>query len=108
MAKIYASTSDQISAQEKAHMEVARALAGECPVLLENDGALPLQNKTVALYGRGARRTIKGGTGSGDVNSRFSVSVEEGLKDAGFAIKTSDWLDRNEANYKEKYAAYQE
>ncbi len=108
MAKIYASKSDRISAQEKAHMEVARALAGECPVLLENDGVLPLQNKTVALYGRGARKTIKGGTGSGDVNSRFAVSVEEGLKDAGFVIKTQDWIDRNEANYKEKYAQYQE
>ena len=46
-----------------------------------------------ALYGSGARRTIKGGTGSGDVNSRFYVTVEQGLENAGFTITSRAWLD---------------
>ena len=39
------------------------------------------------------RHTIKGGTGSGEVNSRFAVNVEQGLKEAGFEITTNTWLD---------------
>jgi hypothetical protein len=35
-------------------------------VLLENNGVLPLASPCpVALFGSGARRTVKGGTGSG-------------------------------------------
>ena len=48
----------------------------------------------MALYGSGARRTVKGGTGSGEVNSRIFVSAEEGLEAAGFRITTKAWLDR--------------
>lgn len=46
----------------------------------------------IALFGNGARATIKGGTG--DVNSRFIVNVEQGLKEAGFEVTTDNWLDR--------------
>ena len=45
------------------------------------------------MFGNGARRTIKGGTGSGDVNSRFVVNVEQGLEDAGFELTTKAWMD---------------
>lgn len=62
-------------------------------VLLENDGVLPLKKiGKIALYGAGARHTIKGGTGSGDVNSREVINIEQGLKDAGFTITTDRWL----------------
>ncbi len=73
-----------------------RELAGECMVLLENNGILPLKEhqRTIALFGDGARRTIKGGTGSGDVNAREVISVEQGLKEAGFAITSDRYLDR--------------
>ena len=47
----------------------------------------------IAAYGNGVRHTIKGGTGSGEVNSRYFVSVEEGLRAAGFTITTNNWLD---------------
>ena len=89
MAEYFASRSPEISRREKAHMEAVRALAGECMVLLENNGALPLgapggeDIHKLALYGNGARHTVKGGTGSGDVNSRMVVTIEEGLKNAG-------------------------
>ena len=67
-------------------------------VLLKNDGTLPLKKTgRIALFGGGARRTIKGGTGSGDVNVRHYVNVEEGLENAGFEVVTKDWLDAYDA-----------
>ena len=79
---------------EKAHRAVARQAAADGMVLLKNeDGLLPFAKGTkLALYGAGAVATIKGGTGSGDVNSRETVSVYEGLKDAGFEIVNEDWI----------------
>nr|MCR5055160.1 glycoside hydrolase family 3 C-terminal domain-containing protein [Lachnospiraceae bacterium] len=79
---------------EKKHIEMLRDGLSECAVLLKKDGKFPLDGTCdIALYGGGARHTIKGGTGSGEVNSRYSVSVEEGLIDAGFQITTGEWLD---------------
>ncbi len=93
----YAAKSPEVTGREKRHMELARTLAGECAVLLENDGTLPLADcGKIALYGIGARQTVKGGTGSGDVNSRTVVTIEQGLREAGFSVTTEDWLDRNE------------
>lgn len=79
---------------ESAHIEKMRRIAPECMVLLKSNGQFPLDAPCqIALYGSGARRTLKGGTGSGDVNSRFYVTVEQGLKKVGFTITTEDWLD---------------
>ena len=50
----------------------------------------------IALFGSGARHTIKGGTGSGDVNSRHVTTIEEGLETAGFTIVTRPWLEAYE------------
>ncbi len=95
MAEIYALKTSEITEAERRHMNLSRALAGECVVLLENDGTLPLKETgKIALYGSGARRTVKGGTGSGDVNSRFNVTIEQGLEEAGFTILTKDWMER--------------
>lgn len=66
--------------------------------VLKRDGTLPLDAPCrVALYGSGARKTIKGGTGSGDVNVRHFVTIEEGLQKAGFEITTKKWLDDYDA-----------
>jgi beta-glucosidase-like glycosyl hydrolase len=96
MTKFYASTSEVISKREKEHKEVVRHLATECMVLLENDGSLPLEKAKgkIALFGNGARWTIKGGTGSGDVNSREIVNIELGFESAGFTVTTKEWLDK--------------
>ena len=97
MKTLHASLSAEISAPEQAHMNAVRSVAGECMVLLENDGTLPLGAPCrIALFGNGARETVKGGTGSGDVNSRFVVSIEQGLEEAGFTITTKAWLDAQE------------
>ena len=79
---------------ETDHADIVRRLAPECTVLLKKDGMFPLSSAgKIALYGSGARRTIKGGTGSGEVNSRYFITVEKGLKKAGFEITTNPWLD---------------
>ena len=75
----------------KAHALVTRNAAAEGTVLLENKGVLPLNSsiKTVALYGVAAYRPIAGGTGSGDVNRRYTVSLVEGMRNAGYTVDES-------------------
>ena len=100
MPRIYATKDPAVTKRELDHMELSRRAASECVVLLENDGALPLHSVgRIALYGSGARLTVKGGTGSGDVNSRSSVSVEQGLENAGFTVTTKAWLRRHDEHY---------
>ena len=61
---------------EREHIRKVRALSSECMVLLKSDGSFPLESPgEIALYGNGARKTIKGGTGSGDVNVRHYTYV---------------------------------
>ena len=80
-------TDPNVQPFETEHIEAVRTLAPEGVVLLKNEGVLPLsETGKLALYGSGARRTIKGGTGSGDVNVRHFVTIEEGLENAGFEI----------------------
>ena len=83
---------------EREHLETLRGSLAECTVLLKSDGSFPLSEAgQLALYGSGARRTVKGGTGSGEVNSRFFVTVEDGLEQAGFTLTTKAWLDGYDA-----------
>ena len=80
---------------EREHNEMMRRFGAECAVLLKSDGSFPLDGPCgLALYGSGARLTVKGGTGSGEVNSRFFVTAEAGLEAAGFRITSKEWLDR--------------
>ena len=86
--------SKEIQQFEREHIDAVRSISPECMVLLRNEGVLPLGRAgKIALYGSGARNTVKGGTGSGDVNVRHFVNVEEGLRNAGFDITTKAWLD---------------
>ncbi|MBR0137595.1 MAG: glycoside hydrolase family 3 C-terminal domain-containing protein [Erysipelotrichaceae bacterium] len=82
------------SYQQK-HIDMLRPYLGECCVLLKSDGSFPLDKPCrIACFGSGIRNTVKGGTGSGEVNSRYFVTVEEGLEKAGFTITNPDWSDR--------------
>ena len=108
MAQIDALKTDEIQNYEIEHQEEVRRLAGECMVILENDGVLPLQagTKKIALFGTGARHTIKGGTGSGDVNVRENISIAQGLEHAGFKFVTEGWLDQYDRLYADAQEAY--
>jgi len=95
---------------ESEHADTARRAAEEGIVLLKNEGGiLPLKKGSrLALFGAGASHTAKGGTGSGDVNERHSVSVLEGLKAAGFDITTEEWIREYEQLYEKSREAWRE
>ena len=101
-----ASDSGAVSQREKDNLKVAYQAACEAMVLLKNDGCLPFATRKVALYGPGASMTIKGGTGSGEVNERHSVTILEGLEDRGFTVTTKDWITDYENGFAEAQAAY--
>ena len=85
-----------------AHAAVTRQSATEGMVLLENKkNTLPLQEnvKNVAVYGVTSYDFIAGGTGSGNVNRAYTVSLLDGLKNVGYTI---------DAKVQEKYEAYKE
>ncbi|HLN56602.1 MAG TPA: glycoside hydrolase family 3 C-terminal domain-containing protein [Bacteroidales bacterium] len=76
----------------KAHAEITRQAATEGMILLKNDNSsLPFsgQIKKVALFGNSAYELFSGGTGSGDVNEAYTVSLAEGMKNAGYNVSES-------------------
>ncbi len=69
------------------HAEITRNSASEGMVLLKNDDVLPFSDiNNIALLGVTSYEFIAGGTGSGDVNEAYTISLEEGLSNAGFKI----------------------
>ncbi len=84
----------------KANAIVTRNAATEGIVLLKNQkNVLPINNKVknVALFGRTSYDFIAGGSGSGNVNHAYVVSLLEGLGNAGFSV---------DGNLKAAYEAY--
>ena len=94
-------TNPEVQPWETEHRQVAREAAAEGIVLLKNkDQILPLKaGSAVAIYGAGAGRTIKGGTGSGDVNERERVSIFQGMKNAGYEVTNEEWIESYDKIY---------
>lgn len=95
------STSNEVTSREPAHRLLSRKAASEGFVLLKNeDHLLPIAvGAKIALYGAGSVMTIKGGTGSGDVNERDCINIRQGLENAGYELTTAAWMDSYEKIY---------
>lgn len=95
------------SEREIRHRALAGKAAAEGIVLLKNDGVLPLKlSDPIALFGSGAGKTVKGGIGSGDVNNRENISIFRGVREAGAAVTSLEWLkdyDRRYDDAREKW-----
>ena len=92
---------------EQEHLDQIRPFLAECMVLLKHNDSFPLEKPcSLALFGNGARHTVMGGTGSGEVNTRFRETVEDGLRKAGFTITTENWLNSYDALLPEKRKAF--
>ena len=73
----------------EAHAKIAREAASEGMVLLKNNNkTLPFKGvKKVAVFGKISYYLIEAGTGSGGIRSnKYAISVNEGLKSAGFKV----------------------
>ena len=93
--------------REKANAEISQYAATQGMVLMENkDQALPISQEKgtkVALYGNGVYNTIKGGTGSGNVNVREegNILVKQGFEDDGYDIVNNHKYDGEETSFLE-------
>jgi beta-glucosidase len=94
-------TTSDMNPYEIEHINTLDKYFAECTVLLRRNGDFPIgkKNKKIYLYGNGVRKTIKGGTGSGDVNSRSFDTIEQAFTKAGYEILTKDYLDEYDKIY---------
>ena len=78
--------SDETAAAGK---QLSSDIGDEGVALLKNqDGALPLTEKKLNVFGWASTNPCYGGTGSGGVDSSQSISLLAGLENAGFELNT--------------------
>ena len=98
----------EMSEREKRNAEKSYLAATQGMVLLKNsNGVLPIEKTgTIALFGLGAARTVRGGTGSGDVfnggmsggavnvdlSARYNINVLTSFEKAGYTVPTAEYL----------------
>ena len=83
----------------KAHAQISRQAAADGIILLKNsNNTLPLHSsdKKIAAFGNASYETFSGGTGSGDVNEAYTISISQGLLNAGLEVQKTMALQYQE------------
>lgn len=87
----------ELQEYEKAHLKVLDEISSECVLFLKrsnNDFPLDIsQVKEIGLYGNGVRYTVKGGTGSGNVEYHFFNNIEQAFENKNIKITSKEFLD---------------
>ncbi|MBE6949226.1 MAG: glycoside hydrolase [Ruminococcaceae bacterium] len=86
---------DEVTPLEQQNSDLSMELATNAYVLFENNGLLPIddvEEKAIAVFGSAAEYTIKGGTGSGDVNQRARDHIDEAFTAAGWELTNPTWI----------------
>ena len=87
---------------EVEHLEKLSSVASECTLFLKRNNDFPIKHlKNVALYGNGVRHTVKGGTGSGDVDIHIFTTIEQAFENKGIEVTNKKWLDAYDIARKE-------
>jgi len=69
--------------------DVIERVAEEGIVMVKNeDGALPLETRSLNVFGWSSANPVYGGSGSGTVDASTAVSLLDGLENAGFSLNT--------------------
>lgn len=108
-----------LSERELNGAKIAKKAAKEGMVLLDNhENILPLTPGPICLFGNGAVRTIRGGTGSGDpfnggllgggdvnvdLSPRYHIQLIPALKKLGFSIANEEYLKEIGKRYDAAY-----
>ena len=91
----------------KEHIALSKEAAQEGMVLLKNEkNLLPLkEGSKIALFGKGSFDYVKGGGGSGDVNTVYVRNLYEGFKQLNTAVSVYEPIsDYYRKNVEEQYA----
>ena len=93
----------ELQKYEIEHLKLLEEISSECALFLKReDLAFPISEPTkIDLFGNGVRYLVKGGTGSGDVDVREFLNVEQAFEQAGFEVTSKDWLSQYDEIRKE-------
>lgn len=89
---------------ELKHLDTLSEIAPECTLFLKRNNDFPIQRSElteVGLYGNGVRHTLKGGTGSGNVDSHVFYNIEQIFEMNNVKVLSKQWLDEYDKFYKQ-------